>query len=64
MLTLEAGPLPQLLHAGLTAADIPAVLIDTRRVKAALKEMTVKTDRNDARGSWLSERVEKCFGRP
>jgi transposase len=35
---LEAGPLSQWLHAG------------TRHVKAALRAMTVKTDRNDARG--------------
>ena len=47
---LEAGPLSQWLHAGLTAAGFPAILIETRHVKAALKAMTVKTDRNDARG--------------
>src|SRR6201993_952790 len=47
---LEAGPLSQWLHAGLTAGGYPAVLIETRHVKAALKAMTVKTDRNDARG--------------
>lgn len=47
---LEAGPLSQWLHAGLTAAGLPAMLIETRHVKAALKAMTVKTDRNDARG--------------
>jgi transposase len=47
---LEAGPLSQWLHAGLTAADLTVVLIETRHVKAALKAMTVKTDRNDARG--------------
>jgi transposase len=46
---LEAGPLSQWLHAGLTAAGLPALLIETRHVKAALKAMTVKTDRNDAR---------------
>ena len=48
---LEAGPLSQWLHAGLTAAGLPAILIETRHVKAALKAMTVKTDRNDARGT-------------
>ena len=42
---LEAGPLSQWLHAGLTAAGLPAILIETRHVKAALKAMTVKTDR-------------------
>ena len=47
---LEAGPLSQWLHAGLIAAGLPAILIETRHVKAALNAMTVKTDRNDARG--------------
>jgi transposase len=47
---LEAGPLSQWLHAGLVGAGLPAILIETRHVKAALKAMTVKTDRNDARG--------------
>lgn len=47
---LEAGPLSQWLHAGLAAAGLPVILIETRHVKAALKAMTVKTDRNDARG--------------
>src|SRR5215471_2253789 len=48
---LEADPLSQWLHAGLTAAGLPAILIETRHVKMALKAMTVKTDRNDARGT-------------
>jgi transposase len=47
---LEAGPLSQWLHAGLVAAGFDAVLLETRRVKAALSAMTAKTDRNDARG--------------
>jgi transposase len=47
---LEAGPLSQWLHAGLTAASFEAVLLETRHVKAALSAMTVKTDRRDARG--------------
>jgi transposase len=47
---LEAGPLSRWLHAGLAAAGVPAVLIETRHVRAALKAMTMKTDRNDARG--------------
>jgi transposase len=47
---LEAGPLSQWLHAGLVGAGLPAILIETRHVRAALKAMTVKTDRNDARG--------------
>ncbi len=46
---LEAGPLSQWLHAGLTRAGLPVVLIETRRLRAATKTMLVKTDRNDAR---------------
>lgn len=49
-LGLEAGPLSQWLHAGLTAAGFTVVLLETRHVKAALSAMTVKTDRKDARG--------------
>ena len=47
---LEAGPLSQWLHAGLTTAGHEAVLLETRHVKAALSAMVVKTDRRDARG--------------
>ena len=47
---LEAGPLSQWIHAGLTAAGFETVLLETRHVKAALSAMTVKTDRRDARG--------------
>jgi transposase len=47
---LEAGPLSQWLHAGLTATGFEAVLLETRHVKAALSAMIVKTDRKDARG--------------
>jgi transposase len=47
---LEAGPLSQWLHSGLTAAGFEAVLLETRHVKAALSAMVVKTDRKDARG--------------
>jgi transposase len=47
---LEAGPLSQWLHAGLTTAGFETVLLETRHVKAALSAMTVKTDRRDARG--------------
>src|SRR5689334_15609707 len=47
---LEAGPLSQWLHAGLTAAGFDVVLLETRHVKAALSAMVVKTDRKDARG--------------
>lgn len=59
---LEAGPLSQWLHAGLTAGGFPAVLIETRHVKAALKAMTVKTDRNDARG--MAQLMRVGFFRP
>src|SRR3712207_2073303 len=48
---LEAGPLSQWLHAGLTAAGHEAVLLETRHVKAALSAMVVKTDRRGARGN-------------
>jgi transposase len=47
---LEAGPLSQWLHAGLTAAGRETVLLETRHVKSALSAMVVKTDRRDARG--------------
>ncbi len=47
---LEAGPLSQWLHAGLSAAGFDTVLLETRHVKAALLAMVVKTDRKDARG--------------
>ena len=47
---LEAGPLPQWLHRGLSAAELPVVLMETRQVKGALKAMPIKTDRRDAEG--------------
>ena len=47
---LEAGPLSQWLHAGLSQAGYETVLLETRHVKAALSAMVVKTDRKDARG--------------
>ena len=47
---LEAGPLSQWIHAGLTDAGFETVLLETRHVKAALKAMSVKTDRRDAQG--------------
>jgi transposase len=49
-IALEAGPLSQWIHAGLSAAGLETVLLETRHVKAALSAMTVKTDRRDARG--------------
>ena len=47
---LEAGPLSQWLHAGLTEAGFETVLMETRHVKKALSASTVKTDRRDVRG--------------
>ncbi len=47
---LEAGPLSQWLHRGLTEAGLDAVLMETRQVKGALKGMPIKTDRRDAEG--------------
>lgn len=47
---LEAGPLSQWLHRGLAEAGIEVTLLETRRVKAVLKAMPVKTDRRDAEG--------------
>ena len=39
---LEAEPLSQWLHAGLTKAGFEAVLLETRHVKAALSAMIVR----------------------
>lgn len=47
---LEAGPLSQWLHRHLTEAGFDTVLMETRRVKGALKAMPIKTDRRDAEG--------------
>lgn len=47
---LEAGPLSQWLHRGLTEAGFETVLMETRQVKGALKAMPIKTDRRDAEG--------------
>lgn len=52
---LEAGPLSQWLHRGLTEAGLDAVLMDRRPVKGALKAMPIKTDRRDA------ERIARLF---
>lgn len=50
LLGMEAGPLSQWLHAGLAAAGVEVVLMETRQVKAALSAMPIKTDRRAARG--------------
>jgi transposase len=47
---LEAGPMSEWLHSGLAGCGLEAVLMETRRVRAALKASLVKTDRRDARG--------------
>ena len=47
---LEAGPLSPWLHDGLHSEGLPAICIETRQMKAALRAMRNKTDRNDARG--------------
>jgi transposase len=47
---LEAGPLSQWLHAGMTKFGLQVELLETRHVRAAFKTMPVKTDRKDARG--------------
>ena len=59
---LEAGPLSQWLHAGMVDAGMPAVLVETRHVKAALSAMRVKTDRNDARG--IAQLIRMGWFRP
>mgnify|MGYP002713128443 CR=1 FL=1 len=47
---LEAGPLSQWLHLGLTRAGLDVVLMETRQVKGALKAMPIKTGRRDTEG--------------
>ena len=59
---LEAGPLSQWLYAGLIAAGLETVLLETRHVKAALSAMTVKTDRKDARG--IAQLIRMGWFRP
>ena len=47
---LEDDPMSQRLHKGLSDAGYETVLMETRRVKAALKALPIKTDRRDAEG--------------
>ena len=54
---LEAGPLSPWLCAALQAAGLPAICIETRRMKGATAAMAVKTDRNDARAIAQAMRV-------
>lgn len=48
-LGLEAGPLSPWLHRELVAMGLPAICIETRRMRSATQLMAVKTDRLDAR---------------
>jgi transposase len=56
-LGLEAGPLSPWLCEGLLAGGLPAICIETRRMKGATAVMAVKTDRNDARAIAQAMRV-------
>jgi transposase len=47
---LEAGPMSGFLVEGLKQRGLDSVLMETRRVHAALSAIPVKTDRRDARG--------------
>jgi len=47
---LEAGPLSQWLFSALGEANLPAICVEARHMRAALKAQINKTDRNDARG--------------
>jgi len=47
---LEAGPSASWLYTELRLADLPAICMECRHVKAGLGAMRNKTDRNDARG--------------
>ena len=59
---LEAGPSSEWIGGRLIEAGFPTVCLETRHVKAALAAMTVKTDRNDARG--LAQIVRTGWFRP
>jgi transposase len=56
-LGLEAGPLSPWLHAELVGARLPAICIETRRMRSATQLMAVKTDRVDARAIAHAMRV-------
>jgi transposase len=47
---LEAGTGAQWLFSTLAGAGLPAICVETRHMRAALKAQINKTDRNDARG--------------
>ncbi len=54
---LEAGPLSPWLHRELTKRELPALCIETRRMRSATALMAVKTDRVDARAIAQAMRV-------
>lgn len=54
---LEAGGLSPWLYHGLLAQAVPAICIETRRMKAYAKASPVKTDRRDARVIALAMRA-------
>ena len=54
---LEAGPLSPWLHSELVRRGLPAVCIETRRMRSATALMAVKTDRVDARAIAHAMRV-------
>lgn len=56
-LGLEAGPLSPWLHEGLVSQGLPAICIETRRMRGATLVMAVKTDRVDARAIAHAMRV-------
>ena len=60
---LEACSLTAWLHDGLRAAGLPAICIETRQAKAAMKTMPNKTDRNDARGAGADHAHRLVSGR-
>src|SRR6187399_593383 len=59
---LEAGPLSQWLFSALAEAGLPAICVETRHMRAALKAQINKTDRNDARG--ISQMMRAGLYRP
>jgi transposase len=57
---LEAGPLSQWIHAGLTRAGFEVMLPETRQVKTALSAMVVKTDYVDG-PRWLYAKLRMAL---
>jgi transposase len=59
---LEAGPLSQWLYSALDEANLPAICVETRHMRAVLKAQINKTDRNDARG--IAQMIRAGIYRP